>query len=109
MVILLAELERRWQRMFQQLEDGDDLPPSQRLRAEGLMEALVLLDPGSEARVQAAMNVAYRQVTQRSLEEDFGDDWQSFFAFPQIPATAQRAPVYPSTADEDDEEDRGSR
>lgn len=107
MVILLAELERRWQRMFQQLEDGDDLPPSQRLRAEGLMEALVLLDPGSEARVQAAMNVAYRQVTQRSLDEDFGDDWQRFFPFPQIPAMAQRAPVHPSTAD-GDEEDSGS-
>jgi len=98
-VILLAELERRWLRLFQQLQDGLDVPPSQRLRTEGLMEAAVLLDPGSEERLQQAMDVAYRQVNQRGLAQDFGADWSSFFTFPQIPAMAQRAPVYPSTTE----------
>jgi hypothetical protein len=99
MVPLIVELERRWQEMFRQLRDGLDVPPAQRLRTEGLMEAAALLDPGSESRLQAAMDTAYRQVFGRDLAADFGDDWQDFYPFPQIPAVGQRAPVYPSTAD----------
>jgi hypothetical protein len=99
MLILIVELERRWQRLFRQLRDGLDVAPAQRLRTEGLMEAAALLDPGSEERLQAAMDSAYRQVFGRDLAADFGDDWSQFYPFPQIPATGVRAPVYPSTAD----------
>ncbi|MBN7795615.1 hypothetical protein [Parahaliea mediterranea] len=99
MVVLIAELERRWRRMFRQLAEGLDVPPSQRLRAEGLMEAVAALDPGSEARLQEAMDVAYRAVNGRDIAADFGDDWRQFYPFPQIPAMARRAPVYPSTAE----------
>lgn len=99
MVILLAELERRWLRLFQHLQRGLDAPPAQRLRIEGLMEAAALLEPGCEERLQQAMAVVYRQVNERALEQDFGEDWADFYPFPQIPALAQRAPVYPSTAD----------
>lgn len=98
MVVLIAELERRWQRLFRQLAEGLDVPPSQRLRTEGLMEAAAILDPGSEARLQEAMDTAYRGVHGRYIAEDFGDDWRDFFPFPQIPAMARRAPVYPSTS-----------
>lgn len=99
MVVLIVELERRWQRLFRQLEQGLDVPPAQRLRTEGLMEAAALLDPGSEERLQEAMDTAYRQVFGRNLESDFGSDWREFYPFPQIPAVGVRAPVYPSTPD----------
>ncbi|TXS89271.1 hypothetical protein FV139_20245 [Parahaliea maris] len=101
MLLLLTELERRWKSIFEQLEAGLDVPPGERLRAEGLMEALAILDPGAEARLQAAMDVAYRQVCGRGLDRDLGDDWGEFYPFPQIPAVMQRAPVYPSTSDHD--------
>lgn len=99
MVVLIAELERRWQRLFRQLAEGLDVPPSQRLRLEGLMEAAAILDPGSEARLQAAMDTVYAQVNGRDLVADFGDDWSQLYPFPQIPAVGRRAPVYPSTND----------
>lgn len=103
MLLVLTELERRWKAMFGQLEAGLDVPPGERLRAEGLMEALAILDPGAESRLQAAMDVAYREVCGRDLAEDFGEDWEVFYPFPQIPVAMQRAPVYPSTSDHDRE------
>ncbi len=98
---LLVELERRWEALFTQLRDGLDAPPGQRLRIEGMMEAAALTDTGAEspAGVSEAMDAVYRRVTGRSLAADFGDDWQQFYPFPQIPAVARRAPVVPSTAD----------
>ena len=41
----------------------------------------------------------YEEIAGTSLVEEFGADWSDFFAFPQIPAMARRAPVYPSTKD----------
>ena len=32
--------------------------------------------------------------------ESLGEDWREVFPFPQVPAMAHRAPVYPSTRDE---------
>jgi hypothetical protein len=68
-----AELERRWHGIFSTLHSGGEVPPAQRLRTEGLMEAIVLLGIASPENVQDA--------------------------FPQIPGFGQRAPVYPSTRD----------
>ena len=99
MHILEAELEQRWCAMFSALAAGDDVPPSQRLRAEGLMEAAVLLAIASPEALSDAMDRAYQSAFDRSLCDDFGDDWQEFFPFPQIPAMPKRAPVYPSTKD----------
>jgi hypothetical protein len=96
---LQAELERRWRAMFAALAAGDDLPPAQRLRAEGLMEAAVLLRVATPAALTDAMLRCYRAAFGRGIEADFGDDWQAFFPFPQIPAMARRAPVFPSTQD----------
>jgi hypothetical protein len=45
------------------------------------------------------MDRCYRSVYGRGIADDFGEDWQGFFIFPQIPAMAERAPVYPSTRD----------
>ena len=96
---LLAELTRRWRDMFAALARGDDLPPGPRLRTEGLAEAAVLTGIASVQDLDQTMDRCYREAFERSMDEDFGADWRNFFPFPQVPAVAQRAPVYPSTAD----------
>ena len=96
---LQTELERRWRRMFVALTSGDDVPPAMRLRTEGMMEAAVLLELAAPAALQGAMDDCYRAACGEGLAEQFGDDWQDFFPFPQIPAMGRRAPVYPSTSD----------
>ncbi|RLQ22327.1 hypothetical protein DWB85_08590 [Seongchinamella sediminis] len=84
--------------MFAALARGEDLPPGQRLRAEGLAEAAVLLG-ASSAALDEQMDKCYQAAFGRSLAEDFGADWRSLGPFPENPAMARRAPVYPSTAD----------
>ena len=96
---LQTELEQRWRSMFVALAAGDDVPPSQRLRVEGMMEAADLLGIATQEVLLASMNGCYRDVNGRSIEAEFGTDWQDFFPFPQIPAMAKRAPVFPSTRD----------
>jgi hypothetical protein len=99
MQVLIAELHTRWRQMFTGLAAGDDLPPGARLRAEGVMEAVLLAGESTQAEVDAAMDACYRESFGRSLAEDFGADWRDFQPFPQIPAMARRAPVFPSTPD----------
>lgn len=97
MHLLQTELEQRWRTMFTALACGDDVPPSQRLRAEGMMEAAVLLGIATPAALMASMDQCYRDEYGEGFGEVFGTDWQDFFPFPQIPAMSRRAPVYPST------------
>ena len=85
--------------MFSALAAGDDVPPGQRLRAEGMMEAALLLDAASVEELDRAMDDCYRQAFGRGIDEDFGADWRGFYPFPQVPAMGRRAPVYPSTRD----------
>jgi len=96
---LQIELEQRWRAMFTALAAGDDVPPSQRLRAEGMMEAAALLGAATREDLVAAMDRCYREAYGHGISDDFGEDWDAFFPFPQIPAMARRAPVYPSTRD----------
>ena len=96
---ILEELSSRWRSMFSALQRGDDLPPGHRLRAEGMMEAAVLLGIASAPELQASMGEHYAEATGSSFEQEFGPDWAQFFVFPQIPAMARRAPVFPSTRD----------
>jgi hypothetical protein len=79
------ELERRWQQMLERVAAGDDLPPALRLRAEGLMEALVLAGAAEPAALSAAMAEAWQQVMGESLAASLGDDWESVHPFPAIP------------------------
>ncbi len=99
MQLLMQELESRWRGMFNALAAGHDLPPGIRLRAEGLMEAVALLGETTQAEVDERMGACYREAFGRSLAEDFDADWRDFYPFPQIPAVAARAPVFPSTRD----------
>ena len=89
------ELEDRWRRMFRTLAEGGEVPPSQRLRAEGMMETLVLLQLATESELQDAMAAAHDEHLGATLPED----WRELFPFPQIPGFGRRAPVYPSTGD----------
>ncbi len=97
---LIETIDQRLAALLSQLAAGLDAPPGQRLRLEGLMEAAVLLDIATEAELQAQLEARYLEATGRSLADDLGPDWQSFFPFPQIPAMARRAPVFPSTRDD---------
>lgn len=96
---LTETLEQRWSAMFTALAAGDDVPPSLRLRAEGMMESALLLGQASVAELDQVMDRCYQGAFQSSLAEDFGGDWREFYPFPQIPAMGLRAPVYPSTKD----------
>lgn len=91
----LAELERRWRRIFGALAAGGEVPPSTRLRTEGFMEALVALDLASEAALQQRLEACYLDC----FGEAPARDWRDLFPFPQVPGFGQRAPVYPSTRD----------
>lgn len=97
MDVLLEELARRWSSMFRSLAEGEDLPPGPRLRAEGMMEAALLLGPAGADQIIAVMDDCYRGAFGRGLAQDFGEDWREFYPFPQIPAVMHRAPVFPST------------
>ena len=99
MAVLLTELDTRWQSMFDCLASGDDVAPGFRLRTEGIMEAAALTGEVTQAEIYSAMAAAYQAAFSRSLELDFDANWREFFPFPQIPAMAKRAPVYPSTPD----------
>ncbi|MFT4823093.1 MAG: hypothetical protein ACI9DH_000649 [Halioglobus sp.] len=96
---VLIELESRWRKMFSSLLEGSDLPPSELLRTEGLMEAVVLAGELTSDLVRERMALVYEEVHGKSLAEVFGSDWGEFYPFPQIPFAQQRAPVYPSTSD----------
>ena len=94
---LIEELKHRWTSMFTSLAAGDDVPPSLRLRAEGLMEAAVLTGAATEEELDGVMEGCYQQAFGHTIEADFGADWRDFYPFPQIPAMGRRAPVYPGT------------
>jgi hypothetical protein len=81
--VLQTEIEQRWRTMFAALAAGDDVPPSQRLRAEGMMEAAVMLGIATPDVLIEAMDRCYRGVFGCGLDE----------------AMSKRAPVYPSTRD----------
>ncbi len=96
----MSELEQRWQHMFSTLKAGGEIPPTFRLRTEGMMETLCLLDLVDAQRQTLAMEACYLAVYGTSLTDGWGESWQQLFPFPQIPAFGQRAPVYPSTTEE---------
>jgi hypothetical protein len=96
----METIDQRLQALLAQLGKGQDAPPGQRLRLEGLMEAALLTGCASEAELRSLLEARYREAFGRRLEEDLGAGWESFFPFPQIPVMGRRAPVFPSTRDD---------
>ena len=88
----LAEVRRRWGAIFDALAGGGEAPPALRLRAEGMMEALALLELATAEELQDAMAEVY----EASYGEPLPPDWRELFPFPQVPGFGRRAPVYPS-------------
>lgn len=91
----LAELERRWRELFLTLAGGGEVSPALRLRTEGIMEAMVLLEFADEASVAAELERCYQDCFGVPLP----DNWRELFPFPSLPGFGRRAPVYPSTRD----------
>ncbi len=96
---LVTAIEQGLREAFIALSRGDDLPPGQRYRLEGMMAAAEILRPGVGDALMTSMDAAYRDVFNETLADAFGDEWRKFYPFPQIPAVMRRAPVYPSTTD----------
>ncbi len=71
---LQDELKLRWNYMFAALAGGGDVPPAQRLRVEGMMEAAALLEVASNEQLVQAMGECYKVAFGRSIAEDFGED-----------------------------------
>jgi hypothetical protein len=96
---LLVEVHARWRKIFTVLHAGSDLSPALQLRTEGLMEAVVLTREATAEELGHQMAQVYAEVYGQPIADFFAPDWQLFYPFPQIPAAARRAPVYPSTTD----------
>ncbi|MFT7289396.1 MAG: hypothetical protein ACI87W_003526 [Halieaceae bacterium] len=96
---LFDEIQNRWRALFERLAAGDDAPPAQRLRLEGLMEAAVLTGAADVAELRAAMARVHLEVFAETFAARLGEDWEQAHPFPQIPAFAQCAPVSPAGAD----------
>ena len=92
-------LELRWHEIFTRLEAGDVVPPTLQLRAEGIMEAAVASGQATEFELLERMDCVHRKLRGISIAGQVGEDWRQLYPFPQIPAVARRAPVYPSTPD----------
>lgn len=95
-----AELRARWQQMLERVRAGDDVPPALRLRAEGLMESLVLAGMRSPQELGTALADAWCEAMGEPLERSLGEDWQSVHPFPAIPYYMARAPVVASAGDD---------
>ena len=93
--LALSELERRWRDIFSTLEAGGEVPPSQRLRTEGYMEAVVDQGICDEEQLQSRMLECYTDCRDTPLPSN----WKELFPFPQVPGFGRRAPVFRSTSD----------
>ena len=91
----METLEQCWRAIFTCLVRGGEIAPSQRLRAEGMMQLLVEMEIATESQLQIALASCYLEC----FGEPLPADWEELFPFPQIPGFGVRAPVYPSTTE----------
>ena len=96
---LLEEIDGRLRALVARLDGGDDAPPAQRLRLEGLLEAAVISGIAQREALQARVADAFTAVTGRSLDDTLGEDWRDLHPFPQLPLYMRRAPVVPGGGD----------
>lgn len=96
---LVEPVEARLTALFERLKAGDDAPPGQRLRLEGLLEAVVYRAELSEDAADELIDTVHRRVFGEGLADRLGDDWRAAHPFPELPVFARRAPV--STGNDD--------
>jgi hypothetical protein len=91
----METLEQCWRDIFSRLAQGGEVAPSQRLRAEGMMQLLTVMEVATEQQLHTALAACYLEC----FGEPLAASWTELFPFPQIPGFGLRAPVYPSTAE----------
>lgn len=94
---LLIEITERLDTLIVRLHSGQDCPPADQLRLEGLMQAAVVLNIADEATLQALFEERYQDLTEQCVKAGFGETWTDFFRFPSLPLFARPAPVQPTT------------
>lgn len=99
MGVLESEIRQRLKEQFHLLARGDDAPPGPRYRLEGLMEAAVISGEVKKEALRALVAQMHQDIFGEAIEVRLGEDWEQWHPFPQIPAFAARAPVFPSTSD----------
>lgn len=97
--ILLAAIDERCRALLRRLADGDDLPPAQQFRLEGLLEAAALCGALDADAWLLQLDALHREIVGCAIAERAGDDWQHLHPFPELPLYMARAPVSPSTSD----------
>lgn len=96
---IMAEVKARLRAMLQAVAAGEDIPPGQRWRTEGLMQALVLLGTRRDEELQQVIEDIHVEVLGQSLADVLGSDWRRDYPFPEIPFFMQRAPVHRARSD----------
>lgn len=94
---LIREIRARLAGALRRLDAGDDLPPSMRLRLEGLCEAAVLTGAATERDIDAMLDTLTKELLGFRLVDELGGDWRCAHPFPELPLFARRAPVSPTT------------
>jgi len=95
---LCTTIEARLRAQLEAVAAGDDVPPGQALRLEGLCEAAVLVGSLSPSQLDELLETLHEEILGEGLRERLGPDWRTFHPFPELPIHMQRAPVTPSTA-----------
>ena len=90
-------IEIRLRALMERLAVGDDAPPAQRQRLEGLCEAAAYIGEFDEQSLDAFLERLHDDIFGESLTARLGEAWRDYHPFPQLPLFGQRAPVSPST------------
>lgn len=93
---LITEIETRLATALERLAAGDDLPPSLRLRLEGLCEAAVIVGAVDAQEIDALVEAQMKSLRGVDLRDALGADWRAMHPFPELPVYMDRAPVSPS-------------
>ncbi|MEM1404238.1 MAG: hypothetical protein AAGG55_12965 [Pseudomonadota bacterium] len=99
MAPLLIEISHRLTMALEGLAAGDDFPPGQRNRLEGMLEAAVLERLATPASLDETLEALFLRIRGVSIAETLGEDWREFHPFPELPLYMNRAPVVPTTND----------
>ena len=91
--VLLEEIDRRCAQLCRRIAAGEDAPPGQLLRLEGLREAAVLAALASEAELQGGLEAIYLRECGEPISVRCGHGWRDRYPFPEIPLFMRRAPV----------------
>lgn len=97
---LLAEIDRRLQQFFREQRDGSNSSPAARFELEGMLQAAVLIGSATERQLWQRLSNSFEAINGSALAPQFQNSWADG-EFPALPVQGQRAPVYPTTKDND--------